>query len=69
MKLLIQEGPKFGYYPAQAPEKNILVVDAAYFNEANELFSSFSVSFLEGSRVIGGFVGSKLEREKWVKQS
>ena len=35
MKLLIQGSPKFGYY--LAPEKSHLVVDATYFNKANEL--------------------------------
>ena len=64
MKLLIREGPKFGYYPA--PEKNYLVVHATYFNEANALFSPFGVSIVEGSRVLGGFVGSKLEGDIWV---
>ena len=64
MKLLIREGPKFGYYPA--PEKSYLVVHADYFNEANELFSPFGVSIVEGSRVLGGFVGSKLEGDIWV---
>ena len=61
---MIREGPEFGYYPAS--EKSYLVVHAAYFDEPNELFSPFGVSIVEGSRVLGGIVGSKLEGDIWV---
>ena len=63
---MIREGPKckFDYY--SKPEKSDLDVDAVYFNEAYEMFSPFEASIVEGSRVLGGFVGSKREGDIWV---
>ena len=56
MKLLIQEGPKYGYYPE--PDKSYIVVVPNFVEHAKQLFSSYGVTVVEGNRVLGGFVGS-----------
>ena len=64
MKLLMQEGPKYGYYPE--PDKSYLVVAPAFIEEAKQLFSPYGVVVVEGHRVLGGFVGSKLAGDEWA---
>ena len=32
---------------------------------AKQLFSTYGVTIIEGSRVLGGFVGSKAEAQSW----
>ena len=61
MKLLIREGPKYGYYPE--PDKSYLVVSPKFVELAKQLFSAYGVTIIEGGRVLGGFVGSKAEAQ------
>ena len=63
MKLLIREGPKYGYYPE--PDKSYLVVSPKFVELAKQLFSAYGVTIIEGGRVLGGFVGSKAEAQSW----
>ena len=63
MKLLICEGPKYGYYPE--PDKSYLVVSPKFVALAKQLFSAYGVTIIEGGRVLGGFVGSKAEAQSW----
>ena len=65
MKLLIREGPKFGYYPE--PDKSYVVVASKFMEKANILFSPYGISVVEGSRVLGGFVGNQSETYEWGK--
>ena len=63
MKLLIREGPKYGYYPE--PDKSYLVVSPTFVELAKKMFSAYGVTIIEGGRVLGGFVGSKAEAQSW----
>ena len=65
MELLIREGPTNGYYPE--PEKSYILLSSKFTEVANELFSPYGVTVTEGSRVLGGFVGSQLETDAWGK--
>ena len=66
MKLLIQEGPKYGYYPE--PDKSYIVVAPNFVEQAKQLFSSYGVTVVEGNRVLGGFVGSKSAGDEWATE-
>ena len=64
MKLLIQEGSKYGYYPE--PDKSYIVVAPNFVEHAKQLFSSCGVTVVKGNRVLGGFVGSKSTGDEWA---
>eukprot|EP00956_Cyclotella_meneghiniana_P042116 scaffold248361_cov42-Cyclotella_meneghiniana.AAC.1 len=68
LEFLIEEGPKYGYFPE--PEKTHIICTAEQEPEAKSAFLSrdMIVNYSRGERYLGGFVGSKLEREKWVKK-
>jgi hypothetical protein len=62
--LLMQEGPKYGYFPE--PQKSYIVVHPSYVNEATSVFSDFGVKIVTGQRFLGGFVGSEFDLEIWL---
>ena len=64
LKLLIAEGPKYGYHPE--PDKSYLIVHPDWVEEANKLFCEFKVNVVTGHRFLGGFVGRVEETEKWI---
>jgi len=64
LKLLIKEGPKYGYFPE--PDKSYLVVHPNFIDEANKLFVDFKVNVVTGKRFLGGFVGGTQETEEWI---
>jgi hypothetical protein len=66
LKLLVDEGPKFGYFPE--PEKSYLVVHANFVNEAKILFADYKVNIVTGQRFLGGFIGGIDDTEKWVQE-
>ena len=68
LKLLVKEGPKYGYYPAQ--EKSYLVGQHRNFVEkAQTLFADFKVYAVTGFLFLGGFIGDSQETENWMKKS
>ena len=62
LKLLIAEGPKYGYHPE--PDKSYLIVHPDWVEEANKLFCEFKVNVVTGHRFLGGFVGGVEDTEK-----
>ena len=59
MKLIIKEGPKYGYNLELT--KCHLVVAPQFIEQATCLFSEFGVNVVQGQRFLGGFVGAKDE--------
>ena len=55
LKLLMSEGPKFGYFPE--PDKSYLVVHADFIDEAKLIFADLNVNIVTGQRFLGGFIG------------
>ena len=67
MKLLLKLGPARGYYPE--PSKSIFIPQHPdQLQECKSLLSNFNFNFKPGHRYLGGFIGSKDEREKWLKE-
>jgi hypothetical protein len=67
MGKLLQHGPKYGYYPE--PKKSILIVHPDYMNKAKEMFETkLGVTVVSGQRFLGGFVGSIVGKERFVKE-
>jgi len=64
LKLLVKEGPKFGYFPE--PEKSYLVVHPSQVEKAKQMFMDFQVNVVTGHRLLGGFIGSVDEMQKWI---
>ena len=64
LKLLVKEGPKFGYFPE--PEKSYLVVHPSQVEKAKQMFMDFQVNVVTGHRLLGGFIGSFDEMQKWI---
>ena len=65
-KELQKIGPGYGYFPK--PEKSVLVVKTVTkFEEARNLFGSLRIT-LEGSRYLGGAIGSESFKEVYVKK-
>jgi hypothetical protein len=65
LTLLMEEGPKFGYFPE--PAKSILIVHPAMVEEARRIFTGpLKVKVVTGARFLGGFVGEESERRAYV---
>ena len=66
LKLLMEEGPKFSYFPE--PDKSYLVVHPNQVDEAKLLFAEFKVNVVTGNCFLGGFIGSTADTEVWVHE-
>ena len=66
MKLIIKEGPKYGYNLELT--KCHLVVAPQFIEQATCLFSEFGVNVVQGQRFLGGFVGAKDEANQWASE-
>jgi hypothetical protein len=68
LEYLSEHGPTYGYYIE--PEKTHVICKEEEEPEAKAAFLSrgLVVSFSRGQRYLGGFIGSKGEREKWVRE-
>ena len=66
-QLLMKIGPDFGYHPE--PAKSFYICPLADELEAKAAFASMDlpVKFCRGHRYVGGFVGSKAMRDRWVE--
>ena len=65
MKLLQQVGPTRGYYPA--PTKSIVIPSQSEYTEkTKEVLSEFNFQYMEGSRYLGGFIGSEAALDDWL---
>ena len=64
-KLLLQEGPKYRYYPE--PSKSTLVVREELFDQAQLLFGDLGVTITSRSWFLGGFIGDSDGCEVFVK--
>ena len=66
-QLLIKIGPHFRYHPE--PAKSFYICPLADELEAKAAFASLDlpVKFCRGHRYVGGFVGSKAMRDRWVE--
>ena len=58
-------GPLFGYFPE--PAKTFLVVDESCRREAEEVFEGSGVNVVCSHRLLGGIIGSELDKEKFLK--
>ena len=52
---LIEEGPKYGYFPEL--RKSFIVVSESHVLGAHEVFDDLGVSVVTGHRLLGGVVG------------
>jgi len=66
IELLLEEGPKSGYYLQL--EKCYCIVDPSYLEEANLLFSKKSIKIVTGSKYVGGYVGSEQDLDEWLSE-
>jgi len=62
--LLCSCGPSFSYYPE--PTKSFAVVNEQWTGEAAAIFSDLGVQVETGHRYLGGFIGSRSERDEYV---
>ena len=56
LKLLILEGPKYGYFPES--EKSYLVVHPDFVDIAKEMFADLKMNTVTSHRFLGGFIGN-----------
>ena len=66
MRLLARLGPLRGYFPE--PQKSILVSKPEDTEKAKEILNEFSFRYTEGSRYIGGFIGSSASLQLFLKE-
>ena len=66
LKNLIEEGPAFGYFPE--PSKSFVVVDKQYAEEAHHIFDKYSITIVEGKRLLGVFIGDVNEKVIYLKK-
>ena len=66
MRLLEKIGPQRGYYPE--PAKSIVVCpgDAKHEEAAKQWLGGFDFQYCTGHRYVGGFIGSKAAKDKWL---
>jgi hypothetical protein len=64
---LMEEGPKYGYFPE--PAKSYLIVAPDMVEEAKQIFKgALTVKVVTGTRFLGGFVGEETERRQYVEK-
>jgi hypothetical protein len=63
-RLLLQLGPRRGYFPE--PEKSILIVPTDTPTTSLSLLDEFDFQRTEGHRYLGGFVGSGPTEADWI---
>ena len=66
LKLLILEGPKYGYFPE--PEKSYLVVHPDFVDIAKEKFADFKMNIVTSHRFLGGFIGNDDDVSSWISK-
>ena len=59
-------GPAYGYFPE--PTKSILIVRAHNCTIAKSSFKDLQFKVQTGSRYLGGYIGSRVDRELWVQE-
>jgi hypothetical protein len=65
--LWLQEiGPAYGYFPE--PSKSILIVRTHNRTRTSSTFDNLGFKVQTGSRYLGGYIGSKADRELWVQE-
>ena len=65
MQLLLLHGPSRGYYPE--PSKSIFICRPEDRERARDMLSNFDFQHKEGSRYIGGFIGTDASRDEWLR--
>jgi hypothetical protein len=65
LNLLMLEGPKHGYF--NEISKNKLIVAPIYLEYAQKIFHEYDIEIITGHRILGGFVGSKGDRDEWIR--
>jgi hypothetical protein len=63
-RLLLELGPRRGYYPE--PDKSILITPLDTPSSAYDDLTEFNFHHTTGHRYLGGFVGSGHEEAKWI---
>jgi hypothetical protein len=64
MTLLQQWGPARGYFPE--PAKSIIICNAFHQPQCKAILSSFSFTYSEGHRYLGGHIGSPSTQYEWL---
>jgi hypothetical protein len=65
MTMLEELGPLRGYYPE--PSKSILISKPAQQARARQALAGFAFKFVDGSRYVGGFIGTNEARDAWLQ--
>ena len=65
MDLLQRMGPARGYFPE--PEKSILICHPDDAGRVQQILGRFQFQCRDGSRYLGGYVGTPESREDWIK--
>ena len=63
---MIQEGPKFGYFPE--PNKSYIVVNPDFIDEATTIFGEMGIQIVTGRKFLGGFIGEKRGYIPWMEE-
>ena len=63
---LTREGPRRGYFPE--PTKSILCVKPQSMVRVTALFQHLGFKVVNGTRCLGGHIGTEDEYDKWVKE-
>jgi hypothetical protein len=63
---LQERGPWYGYFPE--PTKSILVVRSHNRHTAKSAFTDLQFKVTTRSRYLGGYIGSRVDRELWVQE-
>ena len=62
--LLIENGPKYGYYPE--PSKSVLVVGEEFRSRAEEIFQGTGIKVVFSQRLLGGVIGDEKGKKDYI---
>ena len=62
--LLCSRGPNFGYHPE--PTNSFVVVNERWRSEVATIFGDLGIQVVTGHRFLGGFLGSRSDRDEYV---
>uniref|UniRef100_A0A8D8RP38 Reverse transcriptase domain-containing protein n=1 Tax=Cacopsylla melanoneura TaxID=428564 RepID=A0A8D8RP38_9HEMI len=66
LELLLEEGPKWGYYPE--PSKSYLIIKDGMQQEAEQLFNMYNVKIVRSHKFLGSMIGSQDNIENFVEE-